>query len=386
MKTRFKQGIIYAKRNQGTPAFLSADSTLGFINHIVDEAGTTLTFAHGISNYLVKIHTNKMKFWGPIDPAVQNWLFWDVDLMTGRVTGGSTSIAPINSATAPVNPANDQHWFDTAESKMKVWTDGFWAEKVRLFAGKVDGGSVIAHQEFNSQIGITQATDAGFIMFDQGLQPVRLSTGQFFTTDHQCYIDSAPNMSSLRIDQNVLAAKAAEPIPAFALVCISSADNVLLADSFKENRYAIGMIDTDAPRDTVVNVIFRGVITNTDWSQVTFPTIQEFSDAQCGKFLYLSKNGKICFDGAGRVQKIGTVINKNTIYLDIDGISASAGGSSGAGIQGEQGIQGANGLDGATGAQGIPGIGGSASTIELTALPLNANTWFENMQSNYYGG
>lgn len=325
MKASFRQGILSAKIDNGLPNFLSLTSVSSnrYVHHLAAEVATTLNFAHKHANYLVKVKELQNNAWGPFASVAQpRWLYWDLSLVDGKLTRGSTTLLPLFQTEAPLNPLNGQHWFDLTATTMKVWSDTSWVEYARVFACKLQN-STITYFPFGSQVNLNQEIDLGYILFDVDKKPIRITGGVFFTTDTVSLVDYAPNVSSFKLDQNVMALQAVESIPAHSFVCIAGDNLMALADIGNANKDAIGMVDSAVASGEISSVIFRGLVTAFDWSSATADNISEFGPTQIGKHVYLSNTGQFTFNAVSNsaAQKVGTIINKHSIYIDIDTIN-----------------------------------------------------------------
>lgn len=144
MRLTFRQGLVAFQRNSvGQPQFLQASSEPGFVDLLVNQTPCTATFCHGSSDYLQTFDKQVLRAWGPVSPGVDNYLYWDIDLLTANVSFGITTIMPVAQHSAPVNPQVNLHWFDMSEFKMKVWNGQAWKDKIRVFAGIVKNGNTV---------------------------------------------------------------------------------------------------------------------------------------------------------------------------------------------------------------------------------------------------
>ncbi len=145
MKLSFRQGIArYQTDVLSTPIFLQKGSGSSFfVNLVVSPDPTIIAFAHKNANYIVEEIKSVPNAWGPIATTQTTYLYWDVDMLTGNITRGMTVAPPIYSGAAPSTPVIDQHWFDTIETVMRIWTGFKWIDKIRVFAGFVTSGSII---------------------------------------------------------------------------------------------------------------------------------------------------------------------------------------------------------------------------------------------------
>lgn len=326
MQIDFRQGIISVKLDiTASQSFLVLNENLAGIKTIsmlATDVPILLAFAYkSDGNFFIDIRKDLVSAWGPFtDPMINNWIYWDINVATGALTYGSTSLYPLYQGIAPSNPSNDQHWFDTSTIVMKVWNGIYWTEHIRLFAGKVDHLTGIQYFPLGSQAGIIEPTDVGYILFDDANLPVRKSNNIFFTTDTNSMLGFSNSITSVKFDQNVMIMQASEPIPAMSLVSICGPNKIRLADSSFSNRQAIGLAEVDVAPGSISEVVFSGLVTCADWSAVTEPSSVSFDDALSGWELWLTTQGKFSRyrPNLQNAQRIGTIINKNSIYLNIE--------------------------------------------------------------------
>ena len=222
MRINFRQGIVRVP-----PNFLQQSGSA--VNLVIPTpAMATIAFADGPTDYLHTERLTVLNAWtGPFVSGTDYWLYWDIDTRTGVRTFGHTLLEPVVGATAPISPANDQHWFDTATNTMKVWNaaTGTWQRKIRVFAAKLAGGSVFVSMSVNSpafegtQVGshMVAPARAGALVFDINGDPVRRGDGRFFTTEDVAVTGIAAS-SQVKIGSIVVDAVATTSIPAYSVV------------------------------------------------------------------------------------------------------------------------------------------------------------------------
>jgi hypothetical protein len=233
MISSFRQGIISCPKNgAGVPRFLLPAQSADFVTL---STPALATFAHGSSNYLQSFESTVPNAWGPLIPGVDNYLYWDIDLLTAQVSYGLTILEPISSFIEPAR-LNNQHWFDLSTDKMKVWsTTGKWLDRIRLFAGKAQNGNVnqLVSQQLGSQVGLNVESHAGYILFDGAQRPIRTSAGEFLTTDTPVRVKTtvgSAGILTVPLD-TFIPVRAGENIPAMGVVYFSGEDTVSLASS-----------------------------------------------------------------------------------------------------------------------------------------------------------
>lgn len=294
MVVNFRHGIIAGPT---TP-------TTGYVNFLTVQSNTVsivltnkplvFTIAQGPTNYLFTITNDVPAAWKNFGTAtypsgVDYHLYVDIHRTTGVVTYGQTRYEPIISKTAPKNPKLDQHWFDTTTIRHKVWQGTQWVERIRLFFGKFINSSTIQGRPLGTQIGITQPTLAGKIIYaDNGL-PVRKSTGEFFTTEDSIFTDGklyGPDT----LDTRLVPAIAGEAIPSTAVVRFSDFSTVSLAEYEHTSSDLIGVARTAGPTNSTIEVRFSGVVTNSQWNW-----------SKPGALLWVDRNGELTETDPGLV-------------------------------------------------------------------------------------
>lgn len=313
MKVNYRQGIVTSHTDaNGVPAFLSRDIVPNYISLYINAKSTIITFAHEQSNYLYEEANTVEQAWGPFVSPLRPcyWLYWDIDVDTGMRTFGQTSLAPIVSPTRPLRMDVDQHWFNTSNGTMYI-SDGYsWLEKIRVFAGTFTGNTLTPFN-FESQVGFTDSVFAGFILFDDNDLPlVRSNNRKFLTTESQFYTTKS-NIGTVSFDTVIFHAGAIENIPAYSVVSYYDDNNISIASSNDiETKAAVGLIRNEVYRTEVTSVVTNGYITNIDWNFVEPPATP----------LYLGIHGSIQTQPpqTGFIQKIGTIVSRDTILIDID--------------------------------------------------------------------
>lgn len=287
MRISFRQGIVRhqtdANRN---PTFLVVSG--GSVSLNVSPDPTIVTFAHGDKNYVFTEKQSITNAWvGPFPSSA--WLYWDIDTVTGVRTFGFTAVAPTHGANAPASPAMDQHWFDTANIKMKVWNGTRWIDKIRVFAARIMSGSVLtsmgadAPQFTGTQCGLAVSNNAGAIAYDKNGKPIKTGDGAFFTTE-DLFTTGISNGSAIKVGATLVEAHATDDIPAGTVVMIKEHSEGHLADPFTYQNYIYGVAETQAMQGEVVRISTDGVASCSSWDWFSYPTNTP---------LYVGSNGQI---------------------------------------------------------------------------------------------
>ena len=143
MNLSFRQGIVQCSHDfSNKPNFLQL---IGGNVYISTTGGPLLvSFSQGASEYLLREKDNSQinAFSGPFASNLSYWFYWDLDVITGLKTYGSTTLQPVSGSVAPSSPAVGQHWFSTTDVKMYVWNGTTWINKIRAFAGMLQNVQV----------------------------------------------------------------------------------------------------------------------------------------------------------------------------------------------------------------------------------------------------
>lgn len=310
MRISFRQGIVQAPN-----AFLQANGATVNLS-IASPALVLAAVADGTANYLITERSTVTSAWtGPFVSGTDYWLYWDINPISGVRTFGHTLLEPAEGNSAPLSPANDQHWFDTTQTKMKVWNSvaGRWVNKIRVFAGKYQSGTTFVSMSINApsyvgtQIGVLEnvPVDAGALVFDLNGDPMKRSNGTFFTTE-DVVTASLASASAIKVGAVIIEAVATTNIPAYSIVTFSGFHQVALATNIMMTEGAFGMIETDAVIGDVVHVVLQGVVTNPAWDW----TAQGVNNA-----LYVSSTGSLTTTPPPNPVVVGTVVDVNSILL-----------------------------------------------------------------------
>jgi hypothetical protein len=342
LKINFRQGIVRYKSIVNGSAWLqisSLDNLKVDIN--VGQEPVILTFAHYGNNYLIEETRSVAGAWGPFPNNTTQYLYWDVDLGTGALTRGWTPIPPIISGTEPINPLSDAHWFDTINTRMRVFkkpnaSPGSWQDKVRLFAG-VWGSIPQSYIENNNLIGTTSGplnfyglgtqvaivgpSDHGNIILGSNNKPLKQSDGTFATTESELIIQQTSGQN-VKFDMALVYAQAEEELPKYSLISFRPWHRIALASCTNLYSFVSGMVIADHHQEEMAQVITNGVVRNEQW---------DFQDAEINKPIFCGPAGEITlipptptpsltvagtFDPVV-VQQVGFVYERDSIYMNL---------------------------------------------------------------------
>lgn len=303
MLVNFRQGIVSV---QNSPDFLSFSG--GNVNLDASNAPVVITLTDRSADYLHTELVSVVNAWpGPFS-AIDYWLFWDIDVITGIRTFGTTTITPTFGTIRPASPSLDEHFFDTGINQMLVWNGTIWERKIRVFAGELQSGVTLVLNSVGSQVGINEDRNVGHILFDANGSLLR-KNGNFLTTEMPLNISSSP-LNAYKIEGKQVRAKAIQFIRKYQAVSFRDANTIGIATSQNPQLgECVGITKTDIPGGDVGNFITRGYIVNPDWNFLNNP----------GSPVYVDGNGEITPNIPIKTssQRVGQIINSSTIFLDI---------------------------------------------------------------------
>lgn len=310
MKLNFRQGIVRFQTDiVNSPTFLILTGTGVTLN--VSPDSTILAFADGNSDYLFEENQTIVDAWpGPFNP-VDQWLYWDVDNLTGERTFGITFRAPTFGTIQP-NGVLDDHWFNTITKKMMVYNGTRFIEKNRLFAAKLDDGGILIPYGIGSQVGLHNSVRAGLILFDEDNHPVkkfdRFGRGDFITSESPLASQQS-RLANFKLENSLRDAKAVEFIPAYFCVSYVGSDQIGLASNELSNFPCIGISSEDMSIGEVRTFITNGYIKNEAWNW----------SAPASTKLFVGPTGEITTNvpQSFSIQSIGHIVSPTTILVNI---------------------------------------------------------------------
>lgn len=308
MRITFRQGIIKAGAG-----FLTAAS--GNVNLVVQpNVPVTVAVADLDTDYLINEYASVTSAWtGPFDSGTTYWLYWDINVKTGVLTRGYTTLSPVTGATAPATPAGDQHWFDTTTNTHKVWnsTAGRWIRVIRVFAAQLTGGAVLSSVSASTplftgtQIGSTAEVAVGALVFDAENDPIKRTNGTFLTTQTSIRT-SLVSSAQLKIGAVILEAEAQSSTTAYSVVVYTDFDKFVPATTYNISLGLYGIVEQAASVGENVAVVIQGVVQNDAW---------DWSALNPGDPLYVTGSGALTAVQDGDAPAVATVVNTNTIIF-----------------------------------------------------------------------
>lgn len=310
MKLEFKQGIIRRQTDiNDNPTFLQQSQN--GISLIVSPDPTLITLSHKNSNYLFEENQTVTDAWpGPFE-LVDQWLYWDIDLISGERTFGITKIKPVISINQPAG-VNDRHWFDSRSKEMKVFTGRRYVTKLRVFAAFLDEGGVLNPYNVGSQVSLDETNYAGTVLFDEDNKPVkkfnRFGDGAFITTETPLSSQFS-RLINFKLENALHDSKAAEFIPKYYCVTFKNSNNLNLATFTDPTHPCVGISNEDMHIGEARSFITSGYIKNEFWSWTEEP----------GTSLFVGPTGEITTEPpqSFSIQNIGHIVSPHTIYIDI---------------------------------------------------------------------
>lgn len=313
MKLSFRQGIVKSSVDtSNVPNCYRNDIKTGYVSLDPNHSSVLITFAHNDSNYLYEDSNLVDDAWGPFDfqAFTTYWLYWDLNTQTGVRTFGFTPYVPKIQSTKPFAPSTGQHWYDTNNSTMFVYENNNWIQKIRVFACTYTGTSIQPYAH-GTQVGDNTENLAGYILFDSDSYPLMRRNGyQFVTTESNLYTTKSV-IDPVAFSSSLFYAAAQGHIPEYHVVSFYADNKIQLASCFDpEYKSAVGMVRTEVFDSEVSGVVTNGYITNINW----------FFNEPPSTAVYLGESGTIqtFIPSSGFIQKIGTIVSSDTIFIDID--------------------------------------------------------------------
>lgn len=338
MQLTFRQGIVRQPSVDAAPtapAWLKPNAAKTGIDLNISTVPVLATFAHYGSNYLIEETKTINGAWGtdaegstngPLIPNGQTqFLYWDINLATGELTRGWTLQRPVVAQTAPTNPEDDAHWFDSDTTRMRVYKkrpdgSGVWVDKVRVFAGVYENDARVTIYPNGTQVFIKDVdVSAGNIILGSNLRPLKQTDGTFVTTDSNLIIYQTGGQN-VRFDAALSFRQADEEIPAYSLVSFRpnkrlglASSNIIDAsntDPLSTARFVSGLSIQALAQDEVGQVVTNGIVTNDQWN---------WTAAQINRPLFCGVTGEITLTppSVGALQQVGYVYDTDSIFLNI---------------------------------------------------------------------
>lgn len=319
MKLNFRQGII----TQPNGALdLMGDNT---VTLRVTDGMTTATVAFRDKNYLIDERATVDRAWGPFSWA-DHWgtpeatptyyLYWDVNIVTGRLTRGFTPRVPLVSLTPPVLPSVDEHWYDLGHNQMMVWTGVAWKPVARVFAARLfTESNMLAPFATGSQVGLifpgtlAEPVDAGYIVYDMTGGAIQLNDRTLMTTVEPVMTHHGAFSSPVRMELVAFPLITIDNMLPFT--CVAPYQGQLRTAGVTPLNRPIGLAGNGALVGDPVNVVTHGIVYYDQWNW----------DVNAGLDLYCDQNGQLSQSTVtlpGTVNThMGLVLGPKQIFLNV---------------------------------------------------------------------
>lgn len=309
MRISFRQGLVHVPVN-----FLSLASGQVSLNIPLTDT-VVMAFADHTNDYLFTERATVSNAWaGPFNPGTNYWLYWDINVLTGVRTFGHTLYTPIEGATAPASPVLDQHWFDTVNNAMFVWSGTTWVHKIRVFAAQLTAGSLFVSMSISSpiytgtQIGsLTNIpVDVGALIFDaNGSGPIKKADGSFFTTTALALTGSVSS-AHVKMSTIIIEAIAQSNIADYSVVRFTAFNEVATATNYLIDNGTYGICEYGTTAGGIVNITLEGLIENPNW---------DWTAAGVNAPLYVDVNGYLTPTAPPNPIPVAAVVDQHTILL-----------------------------------------------------------------------
>ena len=310
MIVNFRQGIVSYPVGFLTKVGTPTGARVAL--NITSDTPLILHFAHRDTNYIVVQKTSvgltppTGAFGGPFLAGIDYYLYADIDLSTGVVTWGNTTLTPVNQATTPsaTQTVDDdgttnlvqmagRHWFKTAAVggaddttyppyQMYVRNAGntAWEPKVRVFVARYEEGAFFISMSVNSanpntaikfsgtQVGNLTQNSAGFLIYDSSNVAYKNSDGTFVTTEDVIKTGMLLG-ADLRVGNQVITAVADSALPGYTVVRFPTFGHVAPVNLYNLDQSFFGFVEAPASINEQVQVILEGIITNSAWNWST---------------------------------------------------------------------------------------------------------------------
>jgi hypothetical protein len=374
MKINFKNGIVNSPKNSNNiPVFLEFNGSTQAIDIDLHDSDILLNFSQNEVNYLYSITSSKVSAWGPFvwneawgaEPSVKSYrLLFDISMATGEFSFVYTPWPTLLGTVPPINKKIDQCWYNLEEDQMYCWDGDFWRPVLRVQAGIFSTGDfVLSQQVLGTQVNKTfsyDALEAGYIIY--GLDGFGIKNNEYFLTSATpIYVNQNEEFSPpLNFEIVSTIAIANEPIPIYYCVSNTGNDSLMLASGTNYQKRPIGISVSENVSGGQVRYLTSGILKSASWNW----NIYNGKDLICGDSGELIQVHPATSVESG--YKVATIINRNTILVNIDyyGLTSVQSTSSGGngptgpiGLQGPTGPQG-NSIVGPTGPTGLTGLRG----------------------------
>jgi len=314
----FRQGIV---RTHPSALQFTAGNTAILLN--ATSAPVIYAFADGPEHdYLYEEAGTINPAWTDLPTTNKYWLYYKLNQLTGERGFGTTTLQPIEDVSPPNNPQVGQHWFDMRASyeNMNVWNGSRWLPKVRVFAARVNGTSIVPYA-VGTQSGMDDPVRAGFLLFDDEnkTRPIkrfdRRGRGKFITTESAIFSQFS-NLTGFRPEQAIVDGQAIEPIGRYQCIALKGQRQLGLAKNTDPLFPCIGVTLEPMATGEVRSYVTSGYLTDDDFS-VKAPNIDFSKDP--GTLIFVGDDGQLTTEvpQVFSIQRVGVLVDELTILVDI---------------------------------------------------------------------
>lgn len=324
----FRQGIVTHPKNtiSGEQTFLrkTGDNVDLVIDVNTSSEPISVAFAHEDTDYLYTETLAVDSAWTDIVAGQDYWLYWDINLTTGHLSRGSTTLEPMYQPTQPsaAQRIDGQMWYNTNTNVFSVWQGSVWIEIVRVMAARVSNGTQFQSLSINAnanefsgtQVGIFAGQrfgrNVGSLVFNNAGRAIRSGIRrQFFTTEDK-FLTGVPTGASLRIGNTVISGEAQCAIAAYQIVQYDDYNSICLANAFNQGMKLFGVVEFDVEIGETASFVTEGIIFNEAWNW-------EELGAEVNAPLYIDNQSKefTLVKGIADIPPVGVVIGNKEVYF-----------------------------------------------------------------------
>jgi hypothetical protein len=157
-------------------------------------------------------------------------------------------------------------------------------------------------------VGSTYIHNVGQIVFDEDNHSIKRYNNTFVTTETILNTQTNTN-SDYKIESTQMDGYASEPIPVFSCITWKSVGKLGLATFDQPTGTCIGIAIENMNKGDVKKFVTRGFVTNLNWNFTDPPNTP----------IWVGSNGGITTSPPNlySMQRVGRIVNTNTIFVDI---------------------------------------------------------------------
>lgn len=311
MLVKFRHGIVKQQKDiAGNPASIFIDGNV-FRLKGTKEQPFVFTLSFGKFDYLLEVENSNLTW--PIRDGSWN-LYLSMDLLTGELSTGSSSLPVFYTDNEPQNVEEGQHWFDVNDATMRVFEDGIWKDVLRIFVARAMGQK-LTQMKVGSQMVTETPVKPVYPVLDTFGYPMRVrrpkdSVGQMSGFMGSTTKDLSKGRTLVRFGDFLLGATASTNLHSHCLVHLEPAKKVRFSDATDPTNRVIGMVIPPASSGQEVDIKSFGFIKNENWN---------WSDGEISRPLFSDGSGNPTTlpPDTGILQQVGFVVASDTMFLDI---------------------------------------------------------------------